>query len=97
MPCGLRTIHMPSDSPVVYLGYQIAAGSREEQENEEGLAHFCEHMTFKGTERRSAWNILNCLEAVGGSLNAYTTKECTARRGTAHRHSVPLRISAKRD
>ncbi len=77
MPCGLRTIHMPSDSPVVYLGYQIAAGSREEQENEEGLAHFCEHMTFKGTERRSAWNILNCLEAVGGSLNAYTTKECT--------------------
>ena len=77
LPCGLRTIHMPSSSPVVYLGYQIAAGSRDEQENEEGLAHFCEHMTFKGTERRSAWNILNCLEAVGGSLNAYTTKECT--------------------
>ncbi len=77
LPCGLRTIHVPSDSPVVYLGYQIAAGSRDEQENEQGLAHFCEHMTFKGTERRSAWNILNCLEAVGGSLNAYTTKECT--------------------
>ena len=77
MPCGLRAIHMPSSSPVVYLGYQIAAGSRDERENEEGLAHFCEHMTFKGTERRSAWNILNCLEAVGGSLNAYTTKECT--------------------
>ncbi len=77
LPCGLRTIHVPSSSPVVYLGYQIAAGSRDEQENEEGLAHFCEHMTFKGTEHRSAWNILNCLEAVGGSLNAYTTKECT--------------------
>lgn len=77
LPCGLRTIHMPSSSPVVYLGYQIAAGSRNELEDEEGLAHFCEHMTFKGTERRSAWNILNCLEAVGGSLNAYTTKECT--------------------
>ena len=77
MPCGLRAIHMPSSSPVVYLGYQIAAGSRDEQENEEGLAHFCEHMTFKGTGHRSAWNILNCLEAVGGSLNAYTTKECT--------------------
>lgn len=77
LPSGLRTIHLPSDSPVVYLGYQIAAGSRNEQPNEEGLAHFCEHMTFKGTEHRSAWNILNCLESVGGSLNAYTTKECT--------------------
>ncbi len=77
LPSGLRTIHLPSDSPVVYLGYQIAAGSRNEQPTEEGLAHFCEHMTFKGTEHRSAWNILNSLESVGGSLNAYTTKECT--------------------
>ncbi|WP_040558561.1 M16 family metallopeptidase [Hallella multisaccharivorax] len=77
LPNGLRTIHLPADSPVVYLGYQIAAGSRNEQPGEEGLAHFCEHTTFKGTKRRSAWNILNCLESVGGSLNAYTTKECT--------------------
>ena len=77
LPNGLRTIHLPVDSPVVYLGYQIAAGSRNEQPGEEGLAHFCEHTTFKGTKRRSAWNILNCLESVGGSLNAYTTKECT--------------------
>ena len=77
LPSGLRTICLPSDSPVVYLGYQIAAGSRNEESGEEGLAHFCEHMTFKGTEHRSAWNILNCLESVGGSLNAYTTKECT--------------------
>lgn len=77
LPNGLRTIHLPADSPVVYLGYQIAAGSRNEQPGEEGLAHFCEHTTFKGTKRRSSWNILNCLESVGGSLNAYTTKECT--------------------
>lgn len=77
LPCGLRTIHFPSESPVVYLGYEIAAGSRDECDYEEGLAHFCEHMTFKGTDSRSAWNILNCLETVGGSLNAYTTKECT--------------------
>lgn len=77
LPCGLRTIHLPSDAPVVYLGYQIAAGSRNEQPGEEGLAHFCEHMTFKGTEHRSATTILNSLESVGGSLNAYTTKECT--------------------
>lgn len=77
LPNGLRTIHLPADSPVVYLGYQIAAGSRNEQPGEEGLAHFCEHTTFKGTKRRSSWNILNRLESVGGSLNAYTTKECT--------------------
>lgn len=77
LPCGLRTVFLPSDSSVVYLGYQIAAGSRNEKPGEDGLAHFCEHMTFKGTEHRSAWNILNCLESVGGSLNAYTTKECT--------------------
>ena len=77
LPCGLRTVFLPSDSSVIYLGYQIAAGSRNEKPGEDGLAHFCEHMTFKGTEHRSAWNILNCLESVGGSLNAYTTKECT--------------------
>lgn len=77
LSCGLRTVHLPSNSSVVYLGYQIAAGSRNEKPGEDGLAHFCEHMTFKGTEHRSAWNILNCLESVGGSLNAYTTKECT--------------------
>ena len=77
LPCGLRTVFLPSDSSVIYLGYQIAAGSRYEKPGEDGLAHFCEHMTFKGTEHRSAWNILNCLESVGGSLNAYTTKECT--------------------
>lgn len=77
LSCGLRTVFLPSDSSVIYLGYQIAAGSRNEKPGEDGLAHFCEHMTFKGTEHRSAWNILNCLESVGGSLNAYTTKECT--------------------
>lgn len=74
---GLRIIHRPSPSPVVYCGYQIGAGSRDEAPGEEGLAHFCEHVTFKGTERRRAWNILNCLESVGGDLNAFTNKEDT--------------------
>ncbi len=72
---GLRIIHLPSDSQVVYCGYQINAGTRNEEPGEEGLAHFCEHVTFKGTERRKAWHILNCLESVGGDLNAYTNKE----------------------
>ena len=74
---GLRIIHLPSDSKVVYCGYQINAGTRNEEPGEEGLAHFCEHVTFKGTVRRKAWHILNCLESVGGDLNAYTNKEGT--------------------
>ena len=77
LPNGLRIIHRPSASPVVYCGYEICAGTRDEMPGEEGLAHFCEHVTFKGTERRKAWHILNCLESVGGDLNAFTGKEDT--------------------
>lgn len=77
LPSGLRIIHLPSSSPVVYCGYQIAAGTRDELPGEEGLAHFCEHMTFKGTERRNALQIINALERLGGELNAYTNKEST--------------------
>ena len=77
LPNGLRVIHLPSASPVVYCGIGINAGSRQEGSGEEGLAHFCEHTTFKGTQRRSALQILNCLETVGGDLNAFTNKEDT--------------------
>lgn len=74
---GLRIIQLPSASPVVYCGFQIAAGTRNELPGEEGLAHFCEHMTFKGTRRRTAIQIINALEGLGGELNAYTNKEST--------------------
>ena len=78
LPNGLRIIHLPSLSQVVYCGYGIAAGTRHERCGmEEGLAHFCEHATFKGTARRRAWHILNGLERVGGDLNAFTNKEDT--------------------
>ena len=77
LACGLRIIHLPSASPVVYCGYQIAAGTRHEQPGEEGLAHFCEHVTFKGTRRRTALQVINALESVGGELNAFTNKEDT--------------------
>lgn len=77
LPNGLRIIHLPSRSQVVYCGYQIAAGTRHEEVGDEGLAHFCEHVTFKGTERRSSLQILNSLEQVGGDLNAFTNKEDT--------------------
>ena len=74
---GLRIIHLPSASQVVWCGYDLAVGSRDEQPGEEGLAHFCEHMTFKGTEQRSALQVINDLERVGGELNAFTNKEDT--------------------
>ena len=74
---GLRVIHLPSTSPVVYCGYEIAAGTRHERPGDEGLAHFVEHATFKGTKRRSSLQILNTLERVGGDLNAFTVKEDT--------------------
>ena len=74
---GLRVIHLPSSSQVVYCGYQMAVGTRDELPGEEGLAHFCEHMTFKGTERRHALQVINALEGVGGELNAFTNKEDT--------------------
>ncbi len=74
---GLRIIHLPSASPVVYCGYGICAGTRNEDAGEEGLAHFCEHVTFKGTARRTSMQILNRLESVGGDLNAFTNKEDT--------------------
>ena len=74
---GLRIIHLPSASQVVYCGIGINAGARQEAAGEEGLAHFCEHTTFKGTRRRSSLQILNCLESVGGDLNAFTNKEDT--------------------
>lgn len=77
LDCGLRFVFLPSASPVVYCGYEIGAGAQDEAENEEGLAHFCEHVTFKGTERRTALDVINCLESVGGELNAFTTKSDT--------------------
>ena len=75
---GLRIIHLPSAQPVVYCGYAVGAGTRDEElGREEGMAHFCEHITFKGTERRSSMKILGHLESVGGDLNAFTNKEKT--------------------
>ena len=76
-PNGLRVIHHKTAADVAYCGIAIDAGSRDEQESEFGIAHFCEHMMFKGTSKRKAWHILNRMETVGGDLNAYTNKEET--------------------
>ncbi len=76
-PNGLRLIHKPSASKVAYCGFAVNAGTRDEAENEQGMAHFVEHLLFKGTRKRRAWHILNRMENVGGDLNAYTNKEET--------------------
>lgn len=75
---GIRLVHYPLPGVVAYCGLMINAGSRDENEGENGMAHFIEHMLFKGTKKRKAYHILSRLEDVGGELNAYTTKEETA-------------------
>lgn len=74
---GLRVIHLPSPTDVVYCGLAIDAGSRDERDDEHGIAHFCEHLIFKGTRKRRSWHIINRMDSVGGDLNAYTNKEET--------------------
>ena len=75
---GIRLIHRPNQSEVAHFGLIVQTGTREEQKEEHGLAHFMEHMFFKGTAKRSAYQIISRLEDVGGEVNAYTTKEETA-------------------
>jgi len=74
---GIRIIHKQVDSIVAHCGIIINTGSRDESEKEQGIAHFIEHVIFKGTKKRKAFHILNRLEDVGGELNAFTTKEDT--------------------
>jgi predicted Zn-dependent peptidase len=77
LPSGIRIIHKPDASVVAYCGIVINAGSRDEADAEQGMAHFIEHMLFKGTDKRRSGHIINRLEHVGGELNAYTSKEET--------------------
>lgn len=109
LPNGMRIIHEPSASKVAYCGFAVDAGTRDELENEQGMAHFVEHLIFKGTAKRKAWHILNRMENVGGDLNAYTNKEetviysafLTEHFGRAFElpggYCIPLHLSATRD
>jgi predicted Zn-dependent peptidase len=74
---GIRLIHKRVNNPVAYCGIIIGTGSRDEKPEEHGMAHFIEHLLFKGTKKRKAFNILSRMEDVGGEINAYTTKEDT--------------------
>jgi predicted Zn-dependent peptidase len=75
---GMRLVHTPADNEVAYCGLLLNTGSRDELEHEQGMAHFIEHVIFKGTTHRKAYHILCRLDDVGGEINAYTTKEETA-------------------
>lgn len=92
LPNGIRLIHKEVDAEVAHCGLIINTGSRDEQEQEEGMAHFIEHVLFKGTKKRRAYHVLSRLEDVGGELNAYTTKEETFIYGTFLREFYPRAI-----
>ena len=73
---GIRIVHQEvTHTRLVHCGFILDIGSRDESKEQEGLAHFWEHMAFKGTKKRKTFHILNRLESLGGELNAYTTKE----------------------
>lgn len=74
---GLRVIYAPSPTNTVYLGLALDAGTRDEKDGESGMAHFAEHLSFKGTDRRTSRQIITYMESVGGDLNAFTGKEET--------------------
>ena len=94
---GLRIIALPTASPVVYCGYQLNVGTANELPGEEGIAHFCEHVTFKGTTRRTAIDVIQCLEDVGGDLNAFTTKTDTVYYSAILKEHLPRAIDLLTD
>jgi len=75
---GIRLIHQRVDSPIANFGVIINTGSRDEDKGEQGIAHFIEHVIFKGTKKRKSYYVISRLEDIGGELNAYTGKEDTA-------------------
>lgn len=92
LPNGMRVIHVPSPTNVAYCGISIDAGTRDELDNEQGMAHFCEHMMFKGTEHRKACHIIKHMESVGGDLNAYTNKEETVVYSAFMKENLPRAV-----
>lgn len=82
LPNGLRIVFEQYKSDVVYMGYVVCTGTRNEDSADSGMAHFIEHMTFKGTARRRAYHVSNYLERVGGDLNAFTNKQETVYHAT---------------
>ncbi|PTX56971.1 putative Zn-dependent peptidase [Litoreibacter ponti] len=91
LPNGFRIVteHMPGLESAS-IGIWVNAGGRHERAEQNGIAHFLEHMAFKGTERRSALQIAEAIEDVGGYINAYTSREVTAYYARVLKDDVPL-------
>ena len=77
LPNGVTMALRQTPSPVAYIGVMVGAGTRDEQTEENGMAHYIEHCVFKGTKHHSARQIIHSIEGIGGEINAYTTKEET--------------------
>lgn len=90
------TENMPSLKSAT-LGIWVDAGARHERSDQNGIAHFLEHMAFKGTERRSALDIAEAIENVGGFINAYTSRETTAYFARVLEEDVPLALDVISD
>lgn len=93
LPCGLRIICSQCPTQVVYCGLAVDAGTRDEADSESGMAHFTEHMSFKGTPRLSSRQVSARMESVGGDLNAYTGKEETVYYSTFLRQHLGRAVS----
>jgi predicted Zn-dependent peptidase len=75
LPNGIRIVHKNVNSPIAHCGFVLNIGTRDENKDEQGIAHFIEHTIFKGTVKRKAYHILSRLDDVGGEINAFTTRE----------------------
>ena len=84
----MRLVCAPSPTDTIYCGIAVGSGTRHELESESGIAHFTEHLTFKGTQRRSSRQIITRIESVGGDLNAFTGKEETVYYCACHRQHL---------
>ena len=93
----MRIICAAGPTEVVYCGLAVDAGTRDELDSESGMAHFTEHLSFKGTRRRKAWHIINRMESVGGDLNAFTGKEETVYYCTCLKQHLPRAIDVLAD
>ena len=90
------TEHMPGLRSAS-IGVWVDAGGRHERPEQNGIAHFLEHMAFKGTSKRSALDIAEAIEDVGGYINAYTSREVTAYYVRLLNENIPLAIDILAD
>ena len=91
---GIRLLHVPDASPITYCGFAVNAGTRDELDDEQGMAHFVEHMLFKGTSHRKSWHIINWLESVGGQVDYQRRDVCVRHRAVglhATRYGIVVR------